>query len=154
MRHLSLTRISFALAYFVVVFGAFVRLSDAGLSCPDWPGCYGNWRVPMGDEAVARANAAFPDTPLQPAKALVEMVHRYAAGLLGLLVLFLAAFSFRARRGRPSRFRAERLVGAVAFISGRIGNADSHAATGARHRRRPPDRRHDHSVFAVAARSR
>ncbi len=63
------------LAVIVVFLGAYTRLSDAGLGCPDWPGCYGHWRV--------EANA------IAPAKAWAEMIHRYAAGILGLLILVL-----------------------------------------------------------------
>lgn len=85
----------------VVVLGAWVRLSDAGLGCPDWPGCYGQLDVPAGSE-IAAANAAYPGRPVETAKAWKEMVHRYAAGTLGLLVFALAAVAWRRRRlGTP-----------------------------------------------------
>lgn len=79
----------------VVVLGAYVRLSDAGLGCPDWPGCYGQLAVPS-DGAVA-AGAGF-ERPLEPGKAWREMIHRYAAGTLGLLVLTLAVLASLNRR--------------------------------------------------------
>ncbi len=82
---------------FVVVLGAWVRLSDAGLGCPDWPGCYGMIAVPGSDVAIAKANASFPDRPLEVGKAWKEMVHRYGAGMLGLLVVALAAAAWRQR---------------------------------------------------------
>jgi len=85
----------------VVVLGAWVRLSDAGLGCPDWPGCYGQIDVPAGSEIEA-ANAAYPERPVETGKAWKEMVHRYFAGALGLLVFGLAAVAWRRRaRGTP-----------------------------------------------------
>ena len=72
------------LAFCVVVFGAYVRLTDAGLGCPDWPGCYGQMTP---DAALAEAG-----------KAWREMIHRYAASLLGLIILVIAFFALRWRR--------------------------------------------------------
>lgn len=98
-----LSQIAFALAFLVVVLGAWVRLSDAGLGCPDWPGCYGHLDVPRSAGEVAAANAAFPQRPLEAHKAWKEMIHRYAAGALGVLVFILAALAWRQRRqpGQP-----------------------------------------------------
>jgi cytochrome c oxidase assembly protein subunit 15 len=78
------------LTFVVVVFGAYVRLSDAGLGCPDWPGCYGHVGVPETPEAIAQANAAHPTRPVEAAKAWKEMYHRYLASSLGGLILILA----------------------------------------------------------------
>ena len=88
-----------ALTLAVVLLGAYVRLSDAGLGCPDWPGCYGRL-LDLPDDArhIAEASAAYPHRPVEPAKAWKEMIHRYCAGLLGLLVLTLAALAWRNRR--------------------------------------------------------
>jgi cytochrome c oxidase assembly protein subunit 15 len=77
-------------AFGVIVFGAFVRLSDAGLSCPDWPTCYGKASWPGHEQDIAHANAAFPDRPFETHKAWREQVHRMLAGTLGVLVLVLA----------------------------------------------------------------
>lgn len=77
------------LALIVVVLGAYTRLSDAGLGCPDWPGCYGHLSVPDSHQELSAANQAYPDRPVEAAKAWKEMVHRYAAGLLGLLILVI-----------------------------------------------------------------
>ncbi len=85
------------LAFAVVVFGSFVRLSDAGLGCPDWPGCYGHVAVPQSVEARGLAQLKFPDQPLDNAKAWIEMMHRYLAGTLGLLVLAIAVYAWRKR---------------------------------------------------------
>ena len=83
------------LALLVSSVGAYVRLSDAGLSCPDWPGCYGQLTVPSAADAAV---FAFPDRPLDPARAWKEMIHRYLAGLLGLAILALAILAWRRRR--------------------------------------------------------
>ena len=91
---INLARITLALAFFVVVLGAYVRLSDAGLGCPDWPGCYGKMIVP--EEALDTAHL-YPDRPLEHGKAWKEMIHRYAAGTLGLLILLIAALSWKYR---------------------------------------------------------
>jgi cytochrome c oxidase assembly protein subunit 15 len=88
------------LALCVVVLGAFVRLSDAGLGCPDWPGCYGRIAVPESAAHVKQADAAYPGRPVQPAKAWKEMIHRYFAGTLGLLILALAILAVAHRRER------------------------------------------------------
>jgi cytochrome c oxidase assembly protein subunit 15 len=82
----------------VVVVGAWVRLTNAGLGCPDWPGCYGHLHPGQAIERAAEINAANPDRPFDYQKALNEMVHRYVVGALGLLVLALAALSFVNRR--------------------------------------------------------
>lgn len=86
------------LAYSVIVLGAYTRLSDAGLGCPDWPGCYGRLLVPEESALVEQANEAYPERPLETAKAWKEMIHRYAAGALGLLILALAIHNALARR--------------------------------------------------------
>ena len=88
------------LALVVVILGAYTRLSDAGLGCPDWPGCYGHVGVPASPAALDRANEAFAQRPVEPAKAWKEMVHRYAAGLLGLVVLGLTVSAWRRAAGR------------------------------------------------------
>jgi heme a synthase len=95
-------RIAVVLTLTVIILGAYVRLSDAGLGCPDWPGCYGRLLAPTQPAAVEQASVAFPERPVEVHKAWKEMVHRYAAGLLGLVVLALAALAWR-RRGRPGQ---------------------------------------------------
>ena len=87
-----------ALASVVVVLGAYTRLVDAGLGCPDWPGCYGQLGVPTGVAEIARAEAAFPDAPVEAEKAWVEMIHRYAATTLGALILVIVALALKNRQ--------------------------------------------------------
>ena len=79
-----------AFAFFVIVFGAFVRLSNAGLSCPDWPTCYGKATWPGHEQDIAKANSVFPDRPYVTHLAWREQVHRMIAGILGVLVFTLA----------------------------------------------------------------
>lgn len=93
-----LTQIALVLVSVVVILGAFTRLTDAGLGCPDWPGCYGFLTVPTGVEEVAIAEQAFPERPVEAAKARNEMVHRYFAGSLGFLVLLIWTLSLRAKQ--------------------------------------------------------
>lgn len=81
----------------VVVLGAFVRLTDAGLGCPDWPGCYGQLDVPRTTEQIERANQAFPERPVEITKAWIEMIHRYVAGILGLMIAAIAVIAWRRR---------------------------------------------------------
>lgn len=86
------------LTVLVVVLGAYTRLTHAGLGCPDWPGCYGFIGVPMSEHKQAIAEARFPDAPVEVAKGWYEMIHRYFAGALGLVILGLAVHALRHRR--------------------------------------------------------
>lgn len=85
----------------VVVLGAFTRLSDAGLGCPDWPGCYGHLTWPKSDAAIVAAEARFPEFPVEHDKTWPEMVHRYFAGVLGLLILAIAVSVWRKSNALP-----------------------------------------------------
>jgi heme a synthase len=86
------------LTFAVVVLGAWVRLSAAGLGCPDWPGCYGHLSVDDAARNVDAINEAFPHRPFEYHKAIKEMVHRYFASTLGLLILALAGLAIANRR--------------------------------------------------------
>lgn len=90
-----LTGLAIVLAMLVIILGAYTRLTDAGLGCPDWPGCYGFLKVPHHESHVAVAEARFPERPLEPHKAWNEMVHRYFAGSLGLLIAAIFFLSWR-----------------------------------------------------------
>lgn len=95
-RRLSL--LGAVLALCVVVLGAYVRLSDAGLGCPDWPGCYGALSVPQSEIAIQTAQEIYPDRPVETGKAWKEMAHRYLAGTLGLVVLAIFALAWRGKQ--------------------------------------------------------
>ena len=83
------------LALVVILLGAWTRLSDAGLGCPDWPGCYGHLTVPQTEEALSKAKELFPDQEVVAEKAWPEMIHRYFAGTLGLLVFTICFLLIR-----------------------------------------------------------
>jgi len=84
------------LAFAVIALGAYVRLSDAGLGCPDWPGCYGHWLgVPEAPHEQLAAAQTYPERPLNTGKAWKEMLHRYLAGTLGLCILTLCLLAWR-----------------------------------------------------------
>jgi cytochrome c oxidase assembly protein subunit 15 len=88
------------LAFFLIMYGSFVRLSNAGLSCPDWPTCYGRVTWPVKPAAVAKADKAFPNRPVETHKAWREQTHRFAAGTLGVLVLVEALVATWAAKRR------------------------------------------------------
>jgi cytochrome c oxidase assembly protein subunit 15 len=86
----ALTLLTLFLTFDLVLFGSFTRLSDSGLGCPDWPGCYGN-ASPLGAQSqISDAQTAMPDGPVTHSKAWIEMVHRYLASGVGLLIFALA----------------------------------------------------------------
>jgi cytochrome c oxidase assembly protein subunit 15 len=97
----ALTALTAFLTFDLIVFGAFTRLTDSGLGCPDWPGCYGQ-ASPIGAAAhIEAAQAAMPSGPVTWSKAWIEMIHRYLAMAVGLLILVAAVFSWRQRRQLP-----------------------------------------------------
>ncbi|CAM4466032.1 MAG: Heme A synthase [Legionellaceae bacterium] len=89
-----LTLFATILALIVVTLGAYARLKDAGLGCPDWPGCYGHFSVPHSAEELQVAMNRFPDQPVEAEKAWPEMIHRYVAGSLALIIFILALQAF------------------------------------------------------------
>ncbi|MCB1959936.1 MAG: COX15/CtaA family protein [Rhodocyclaceae bacterium] len=111
-----LVLLALALTLVVVVFGAYVRLSDAGLGCPDWPGCYGQLSPAHAASEIAEAASLSPDGPVTLPKAWKEMIHRYLAATLGLIILVIAALAVRLRREPGvSPGVALALVGVVIF---------------------------------------
>ncbi|WOH36795.1 COX15/CtaA family protein [Thalassotalea fonticola] len=98
----KLVFVAILLALVVITLGAYTRLTHAGLGCPDWPGCYGFIDVPETADKIAIAESAFPERPVEPEKAWNEMIHRYFAGTLGLLIAAIFIFSFKHRdKGLP-----------------------------------------------------
>jgi len=100
---LRLTTAAFLLACLVVSLGAFTRLVHAGLGCPDWPGCYGHLTWPSTSEEITAAQAVFPESPVETDKTWPEMVHRYCAGTLSLLLVAINVLLFRSRKVRNTQ---------------------------------------------------
>lgn len=94
----TLVLLGVILALGVVALGAYVRLSDAGLGCPDWPGCYGTLTVPQSEAAITSAQTAYPNNSIVVGKAWREMIHRYFAGTLGLVVLAIFVLGWKTKR--------------------------------------------------------
>lgn len=113
-----LARIGTVLALLVVVIGAWVRLTDAGLGCPDWPGCYGQLFV---TESTREAAEAFPERPLDVGKAWREMIHRYLATGLGLLCLIMAGLAWANRRDPEQPTRLAYFLLALVIFQGLLG---------------------------------
>jgi cytochrome c oxidase assembly protein subunit 15 len=92
-----LTLLTLFLTFDLVLFGAFTRLTDSGLGCPDWPGCYGHASPVGASQPIAAAQAAMPTGPVTHSKAWIEMIHRYLATGVGVLILTLAVATWLSR---------------------------------------------------------
>jgi len=110
-----------ALCLVVVVLGAYVRLSDAGLGCPDWPGCYGHLVLPGDTATRATAQSAFPERELEAGKAWREMIHRYAATSLGIAIVLVAAIALLNRRSARQPVALPLLLLGVVIFQGMLG---------------------------------
>ena len=96
-----LTAVTLFLTFDLIVFGSFTRLSDSGLGCPDWPGCYGA-ASPVGAQAeIHAAQTALPSGAVTWSKAWIEMIHRYLAMTVGVLILVMAAVAWKERQRLP-----------------------------------------------------
>lgn len=93
-----LTLLTLFLTFDLVLFGAFTRLTDSGLGCPDWPGCYGHASPVGASQPISAAQAALPSGPVTHSKAWIEMIHRYLATGVGVLILTLAVATWLSRR--------------------------------------------------------
>ena len=100
-RHVALAALTAFVTADLIVFGSFTRLTDSGLGCPDWPGCYGH-ASPLGaSAAIASAEQVLPSGPVTVSKAWVEMIHRYLAMAVGALIVVLNVVLWRARSTLP-----------------------------------------------------
>lgn len=115
-RYRRLIALTACATFVLVILGAFVRLSDAGLGCPDWPGCYGNLTPHHSVDEIRAAEAAQPGGPVTMAKAWKEMVHRYLAMVVGAMIAAIMFLAWRHRvLLRQSPWLATVLAGAVIF---------------------------------------
>lgn len=108
----ALTVLTLFLTFDLTLFGAFTRLTDSGLGCPDWPGCYGNASPFGARHDIAMAQAAQPTGPVTHSKAWIEMTHRYLATGVGVLILVLAVATWLARRRQRHMHASERPLSA------------------------------------------
>jgi cytochrome c oxidase assembly protein subunit 15 len=116
----GLARAGALLALVVVMLGAWVRLTDAGLGCPDWPGCYGRLVVPHPETSAEGLGTQFT-RPLEAGKAWREMIHRYLASTLGLICVALAAIAWRNRRDPDQPWRVPLALVALVVFQGLLG---------------------------------
>jgi heme a synthase len=114
---LNIARVAMVLALIVIVVGAYTRLSDAGLGCPDWPGCYGKLIVP---EEVDADNENLLVRPLEQAKAWKEMIHRYVASTLGFLILIMALLAW-VKSSQPNMRSFTSILLALVIFQGMLG---------------------------------
>lgn len=106
------------LTFDLVLFGAFTRLTDSGLGCPDWPGCYGHTSPLGAGDAIAAAQSVLPDGPVTHAKAWIEMLHRYLATAVGALIALLAALSWRDQaRQRRAGVKADGIQASLPWLT-------------------------------------
>jgi cytochrome c oxidase assembly protein subunit 15 len=97
-RYRRLVFLAWFLTLDLIMFGAFVRLTDSGLGCPDWPGCYGHFSPLGASESIQQALQAMPYGPVSAFQAWIEMIHRYAGAFLGLLIIAFTVLAWRLRR--------------------------------------------------------
>ncbi len=109
------------LTFAVIVLGGYTRLTDAGLGCPDWPGCYGQVLAPSSDKAIVQASAQYPHAPVDVSKAWTEMVHRYFASSLGFFILILAAITHFSKTAQPSEKWLTKGLLALVIFQGALG---------------------------------
>ena len=109
------------LALCVVVLGAWVRLNDAGLGCPDWPGCYGHVSAGDAELNLAQAQQRYPDRRFEYSKAVKEMTHRYVASSLGLVILILAGLAYVNRREPNQPVKLPLLLVPLVILQGLLG---------------------------------
>ena len=108
----TLTWVTLFLTFDLIIFGAFTRLTDSGLGCPDWPGCYGHASPVGAAQQIGAAQAAMPTGPVTFPKAWIEMIHRYLATGVGVLILTLAIAAWSERRRSHSRDAGPTLINA------------------------------------------
>jgi len=116
-----LALIATLMAASVIILGSFTRLVDAGLGCPDWPTCYGHLWAPQTDVEIAVANEAFPEIPVDLEKTWPEMVHRYMASSLGLMIIALVVVALRNKRDASQPIKLPLFLLGFVILQGLFG---------------------------------
>lgn len=116
-----LTLVAVVLAAAVIMLGAWTRLSDAGLGCPDWPGCYGHLDVRKAMEHVGEQNQLSPGALREAHKTVPEMVHRYVAATLGLVIMAIAGLALYRRRCGDTPLKLPLFLLALVIFQGILG---------------------------------
>ena len=117
----KITLFTTIMAFCLIVLGAYVRLSDAGLGCPDWPGCFGTLTVPESQMAIEKAQHTFPDQIIENGKAWKEMAHRYVAGILGLLILIIGVLAHKNKKSLKVNILVPYSLLALVFFQAMLG---------------------------------
>jgi cytochrome c oxidase assembly protein subunit 15 len=120
-RFRRLIALTAVMTFVLVTLGAFVRLSDAGLGCPDWPGCYGNLTPHHSSEEILAAEASMPGGPVSMGKAWKEMVHRYLAMVVGALIAAIMFAAWRNRRAFGQSPALATLIAAAVIFQAALG---------------------------------
>src|SRR5882757_11481674 len=94
-KYRKLVWVTLFLTFDLIMFGAFTRLTDSGLGCPDWPGCYGHSNPLLAHAHISAAQEAMPTGPVTVMKAWIEMIHRYLAMAVGVLIIILMVVAWR-----------------------------------------------------------
>jgi cytochrome c oxidase assembly protein subunit 15 len=108
-------------AFIVVGLGAYTRLSDSGLGCPDWPGCYGFLTVPNEAHEIEKAETHFPSLEVDQGKAWKEMIHRYFAGTLGIIILLIAIYALKQRQHKLAPVKLPLLLLVLVIFQAALG---------------------------------
>ncbi len=116
-----LTLLALFIVSCVIILGSWTRLADAGLGCPDWPGCYGSLVVPQTASEIEEAQSLYPNSPVEVSKGWMEMIHRYFATGLGFIILLISLGSWVYRRQLNYPFKHTQLLLAVVILQGAFG---------------------------------
>ena len=133
----KLVAVTLFLTFDLIVFGGFTRLTDSGLGCPDWPGCYGQANPFQAHADISAAQAAMPTGPVTVAKAWIEMIHRYLAMAVGVLIISLMLLAWR-RWWRARRNRMATVGTGPAAASKPMPHAESASMSHQHHADSPP----------------
>lgn len=117
----KIVSVCFIVAIMVILLGAFTRLADAGLGCPDWPTCYGHLWVPSSIADIEQANQNFSDTPVETDKTWPEQMHRIFASVLGLLIIFLVIICYKNSQRSKQPLKLSILLLGLVIVQGLFG---------------------------------